>query len=323
MAHTGMGVAVLCLGHTIGLRVLYFHHLASASIKVLYRMTSLWFGFIIFAGVVFLAGEMIAMISPVRTSYIAIASLSMAVILSAYAVFNYASGRKSVFIKVLSSKLKDPLRVVLIADTHISGFHRAVYLAGIVAEINRHHPDIVCISGDFADGSTNYSAIEPVNAIQAPVYLVMGNHEVWNNQEGKIETLLNKTKVKILGQSTHNGIGLFGVHFQNRPHALRDGLKEMNIDADTFNILLYHEPKEVAVAQEAGMDLMLCGHTHGGQIFPWNYVTRLAYEHLRGLYHFKDMPIYVSQGTGVWGPPMRLGSSNEITVIDLKPERLI
>lgn len=288
-------------------------------IKIVYQTMSLWFGFIIFAVIVFPAGEMVAIMAPVKNSDIAIAALSIAIILSAYAAFNNVSGRKVVFVEVPTAKMNVPLRVVLIADTHISGFHQAGYLASIVAEINRHHPDIVCISGDFADGSTNLSAIEPINAIQAPVYLVMGNHEVWNNHDGKIEKLLSRTRVEILCQSKNNGVALFGVHFNNRQHALRDGLKEMNIGAETFNILLYHEPKEVDAAQEAGIDLMLCGHTHGGQIFPWNYVTRLAYKHLNGLYQFKGMPIYVSPGTGVWGPPMRLGSSNEITVIDLNP----
>lgn len=291
-------------------------------IKFLYHIAAFWFGFIFFAFIVFIAGELLARIIPLKFSYLAIAVLLIAFSISVYSVSNNLSGRKVKFIKLLSSKIKNPIRVVLIADTHISGFHSVEYLAGIVWEINNQDPDIVCISGDFADGRTKFSAIASLNEIKAPIYLVMGNHEIWNNHNSKIEKLLNKTKVKILDKSKYKGIQLVGVHFNNGHHSLKEGLKDITIDTKDYNILLYHEPNEVEVAQAAGIDLMLCGHTHGGQIFPWNYITKLAYKYIKGLYEFKGMLIYVSQGTGVWGPPMRLGSINEITVIDLKPDHI-
>jgi len=126
--------------------------------------------------------------------------------------------------------------------------------------------------------------------------------------------MVHKAKFK------HKDVQIIGVHFADGKHVLKEGLKDIEIDTREYNILLHHEPKEVEVAQEAGIDLMLSGHTHAGQIFPWNYLARLAYRCIKGLYEFKGMNIYVSQGTGIWGPPMRLGSVNEITVIDLKPD---
>jgi len=289
-------------------------------IKILYHIAACWFGFIFVTFIIVVAGDIIARIIPMKHSCLAIAVLLTSFCISIYSVSNNFSGRKVEIIKLLSSKIKNPIRIVLIADTHISGFHSVEYLAGIVGEINNQNPDIVCISGDFADGETNLSAIEPLNEIKAPIYLVMGNHEVWNNHNGEIEKLLNKTKVNILHKSKNKGVQLIGVHFKLGQHVLKEGLKDVEIDAREYNILLYHEPKEVEVAQEAGIDLMLSGHTHGGQIFPWNYVTKLAYKYIKGLYKYKGMLIYVSQGTGVWGPPMRLGSENEITVINLAPE---
>jgi predicted MPP superfamily phosphohydrolase len=255
-----------------------------------------------------------------KQSYLAIALLLIILCMTTYSISNNLSGRKLEMIELISSKIKNPTRIVLIADTHISRFHSAEYLAEIVREINNQNADIVCISGDFADGKTSFSAIEPLNEIKAPVYLVMGNHEVWNNHNGEVEKLLNKTKVNILQKSKDKNLQLIGVHFKDGRHVLKEGLKDIEIDTREYNILLYHEPKEVEVAEKAGIDLMLSGHTHAGQIFPWNYITKLAYKYIKGLYKYKGLIIYVSQGTGVWGPPMRLGSKNEITVIDLKPE---
>lgn len=315
----GWGWPLYLLGMLLGCWAFIFIIWHPLPIKPLYQMMAWWFGFIIFAGIVFVAAELAAIILPDNERHLAIAALAIAVGLSAYAAFNNRSVPKVVFVEVPAAKISKPLRLVLIADTHISGFHQAGYLAGIVEAINQHEPDMVCISGDFADGSTPLAAIAPIDAIQAPVYLVMGNHEVWNNHDGRIEQLLGQTRVEILGQAENNGVALFGVHFENRRHALRDGLQKMAVGAGRFNILLYHEPREVNAAREAGIDLMLCGHTHGGQMIPWNYVTRMSYKHLKGLFPIENMHLYVSQGTGVWGPPMRLGSFNEITVIDLKP----
>jgi uncharacterized protein len=288
--------------------------------KLLYLAAASWFGFIFVGFFIFLLGDLAARIVPVNTGYLAVSALLMTIIISIYAIGNHLSGRRLINIELRSSKIKNPLRLVLISDTHISGFHRADYLEGIVREINSQKPDIVCIGGDFADGETHFSAIAPLNKIIAPVYLVMGNHEVWNNHDGKIERLLSRTKATILNRSTHKGLLLIGVHFQTKGHGLKEGLQNFICNDEAYRILLYHEPKGVEAAQAAGIDLMLCGHTHGGQLFPWNYLTRLSYKYMQGLYEFKGMQIYVSQGTGVWGPPMRLGSKNEITVIDLIPE---
>lgn len=313
----GLGWRFSFLGALLGGCSFIFIILHPLQSKIIYRTASYWFGFIFFAFVVFVAGDLAAKLMPVNYHHLALTTSAIALLVSGYSVSKHLRGRKVESIVLHSPKIRIPLRVVLIADTHISGFHSGKYLSGIVKEINAQSPDIVCISGDFADGQTKLSAIEPINDINAPVYVVMGNHEVWNNHNGEIEKLLNKTKAKTLHQSEEKGVQLIGVHFNNGRNGLEEGLKDIRIDPQAYNILLYHEPKDVEVAQKAGIDLMLSGHTHGGQIFPWNWVTKIAYKHIKGLYTFKGMHIYVSQGTGVWGPPMRLGSTNEITVIDL------
>ena len=294
------------------------------SIKFIYHVATYWFGFMFIAFNVFVAGDIAERLFPIKQSYLAYVAIFIVLCLAVYSISNNLSGRKVESIQLLSSKIKAPIRIVLIADTHINRYHSVEYLQCLVREINNQNPDIVTIAGDFADGKTEFSAIEPINDIKAPVCLVMGNHEVWNNHNGAIEKLLNRTKITIVHKRKlkHKGVQIIGVHFADGQHVLKEGLKDIEIDTREYNILLFHEPKDVEVAQEAGIDLMLSGHTHAGQIFPWNYVTRLAYKYIKGLYEFRGMEIYVSQGTGIWGPPMRLGSVNEITVIDLKPDNI-
>jgi hypothetical protein len=96
-------------------------------------------------------------------------------------------------------------------------------------------------------------------------------------------------------------------------------LKDIRIDSTKPSVLLYHTPAGLDDAVEAGIDLQLSGHTHNGQIFPFNYLAKLFYPKIKGLYRIKNMSLYVSPGTGTWGPPMRLGSNNEITLLNLVP----
>jgi len=175
----------------------------------------------------------------------------------------------------------------------------------------------LCIESEWRNQSDWGGGINGIRTI----YMVMGNHEVWHNQNGEMERLLRGTKITVLDGGTHtnDGLCITGIHYGDGRDILKKAFRNIECDREYYNILLYHEPKDAHIARDAGIDLMLCGHAHGGQIFPWNYVTRLAYPYFKGLYDYKGMKIYVSQGTGTWGPPMRLGSRNEITVIDVNP----
>ena len=86
-------------------------------------------------------------------------------------------------------------------------------------------------------------------------------------------------------------------------------------------VLLYHEPVRIAQAEQAGVELMLCGHTHGGQVWPFGYLLRMMYEYLAGRYEVGEMTLLVSRGTGTWGPRMRLWRRGEILRITLRSEK--
>ena len=305
------------LGFCSFILILFHFH----SFKPAYFVASCWFGIMFIAFNVCIIADIAASVFPMKQSHMAYGVVSIVFFVSVYAVANNLSDRKVKGIRLQSPKIEAPIKIALITDTHISGYSDAKYLQRLVREINSQNPDMVTIVGDFADGKTDDAAIEPVNDIKAPVYLVMGNHEIWNNHKGAIEKKLNKTKITIAHKRkfSNKGVQIIGVNFANGQHTLKEGLENIAIDKRQYNILLYHEPKEVEIAQKTGFDLMLSGHTHGGQIFPWNLMVRLAYKYVKGLYEYEGMKIYVSQGAGIWGPPMRLGSENEISMIHLYP----
>jgi predicted MPP superfamily phosphohydrolase len=133
-------------------------------------------------------------------------------------------------------------------------------------------------------------------------------------------TLLESTSIIPLRNKVVkcNGIQLIGIDDSEDRNQVARILPTLEFDPDSFTILMYHQPEGYKTASEAGVNLMLSGHTHNGQIWPFHWVVRSRFQYLRGLHHIGDMALYISTGSGTWGPPMRLGSRNQITVIHLQ-----
>ena len=101
---------------------------------------------------------------------------------------------------------------------------------------------------------------------------------------------------------------------------VKNQLRHIDVDESAFTLLLYHRPRGLVDAAKAGVDLMLCGHTHNGQIVPFNLLVNRVFDMAKGMYEHGDTRLYVSQGTGTWGPVMRLGTQGEITLFEISPE---
>jgi uncharacterized protein len=117
------------------------------------------------------------------------------------------------------------------------------------------------------------------------------------------------------------GIQVIGSEYSFDQNHMKKVINELKIRNDMPSIVLNHLPREIESAAEAGIGLQLSGHTHAGQMFPFNYLVRLMFKYMHGLYNYQGTYLYVSPGTGTWGPPMRLGSRCEITYITLKGEK--
>lgn len=228
----------------------------------------------------------------------------------------------------------DGLRVVVITDTHYGPIDRSRWSAAVVDRINEIDADIVCHVGDIADGVAQAREVQAAPLAMARGKLarvyVTGNHEYFSEAQGWLdymqrigwEVLHNRHLVVerqgdqliIAGvdDATARTSGVDG-HGQNLDAALADADPRLPV------LLLAHQPKQIAHAVQAGVDLQLSGHTHGGQIWPFNFLVRLDQPVVHGLSrHGERTQLYTSRGTGFWGPPFRVFAPSEITVLTLR-----
>jgi hypothetical protein len=224
-------------------------------------------------------------------------------------------------------------RIVQLTDLHVGDGSRGAWLEGIVDRTNALEPDLVAITGDLVDGSVERmrEEIACVGRLRAKhgVYFVTGNHEYYSGVHEWLAELqrlgirvLHNERVAILDDAGH-GFDLAGV---DDPTGTGSGPGQgpdlaralQGRDPGRELVLLAHQPREIDRAAPADVGLQLSGHTHGGQIFPWNFAVRLQQPYVAGLFRRGRTQIYVSRGTGYWGPPMRVGAPAEITVVVLE-----
>jgi len=228
----------------------------------------------------------------------------------------------------------DGTRVVVLADTHYGPIDRAAWSAGVAEAVNGLDADVVCHAGDIADGTLDQrrGQAAPLGTMRsrlAKVY-VTGNHEYFGEAQGWLdhmaelgwEPLHNRHVVVERGGDrlvlagvddvTAESSGLAG-HRANLAGALAGADPELPV------LLVAHQPKYVGQAASAGIDLQISGHTHGGQIWPFNFLVRIDQPVVHGLSrHGERTQLYTSRGTGFWGPPFRVFAPSEITLLTLR-----
>ncbi len=214
------------------------------------------------------------------------------------------------------------MNIVQLSDIHV-GSVGDDYLRRVVDKTNSLSPDLVLITGDLMDpvGRPRNAPFAPLNDLKAPVYFVTGNHERYTGVEKAME-LLKDTKVIPLRNTAinFNGIQLVGIDDSADYRHVEKVIGTLNIDRSKFSILMYHHPEGLEAAANAGINLMLSGHTHNGQIFPFNFVIHWLHPRTKGLFEYGNCKLFVTTGTGFWGPPMRLGSQCEMVLIKLRKQ---
>ena len=233
-------------------------------------------------------------------------------------------------IEIYSSKIERDTRVVQISDIHFSRVIDERFAGKIVPMINALKPDLVLFTGDYMDkGIANPQKIaEIMNKIEAPMgkFAISGNHEFITGYFDCLD-FIEKNGFEIMdGRVLEIGrnIVLGGVMDrsaeQTNVYYHEDSKVLKQFKSGKFNIYLKHRP-ELEEGDQTHFDLMLSGHTHGGQIFPFTILVKFTNKYLAGLYELgSDALLYVSRGTGSWGPPVRFGATPEITLIELKRE---
>ncbi len=221
--------------------------------------------------------------------------------------------------------------IAQISDIHVGNTIGRDYVEAIVERVNRLQPDVVAITGDLVDGTVPDLAkdVAPLARLQSKfgTFFVTGNHEYYSGagpwlaefRRLGFQILLNQHVVINHGGAklVMAGVTDFSGHHFSEAHRSDPAAALRGAPDGSVKVLLAHQPRSAAAAAEAGFDLQLSGHTHGGQFLPWNFFVRLQQPYTAGLARLRSMWVYTSRGTGYWGPPMRLGAPSEITLIRL------
>lgn len=224
----------------------------------------------------------------------------------------------------------DELSIIQLSDIHIGRTLKKEFVSSLVKRTNLQQPDIVVLTGDVVDMPIEYikEDVAPLAELDAPTYFILGNHEYFHGayetiefmKSLGIEVLLNESATITKDDKEINLVGLtdlIGSRIGVLPIDVYSAFKNVNPLKST--IVLAHQPKTLKFLKEQEFDLMLSGHTHGGQIFPFGLLVMLDQPYLAGLYqHTKKKQIFVSRGSGYWGPPLRILAPSEISKIVIK-----
>ena len=277
-------------------------------------------------------------IDPERRSFL-MNSLNMAVLgtsgtLTFYGFFQARKTPQIKNIPVYFPQLPNSLegfRIVQITDLHVGPTLKRNFVEEIVNQISLINPDAIVLTGDLVDGNVEYLRHDtyPLSELYAPHgrYFVTGNHEYYSGVHQWLEeidrlgfTLLinehqviekNDSKILMAGVTDYR----MGKHLPGHESSPKKAVA--GSPPCDFKILLAHQPSSIFEASKAGFDFQISGHTHGGQYFPANIVFEPFHPYISGLHLHDNTWIYVSSGTGYWGPPLRLGVPSEITLFTL------
>ncbi|HPF49966.1 MAG TPA: metallophosphoesterase [Draconibacterium sp.] len=299
----------------------------------IYILASIVMGFLLYLLLSVAAVDLLNIFIKSAPRILGASALILAVAVTTGGILN-AQYRRISKVEIPMKGLKNELKVAHLSDIHIGHFWGAKTLQRIVDKTNAQNPDVVFITGDLFDGRIrlNAASLEPLKKLNAPVYFVEGNHDGYSGAE-EVKKNLREIGVTVLeNEVTHfNQIQIIGLdhmratdnspgmHGTGHKPSIQSVLDSLNIFPNQPTVLLHHSPDGIEYANAHGVDLYLAGHTHNGQLFPFNFVVGMIYKYNKGLHDYKGTRIYTSQGVGTFGPPMRVGTKSEIVVLTLKP----
>jgi predicted MPP superfamily phosphohydrolase len=300
---------------------------------LIYSMAAVLMGLLLYLLLSVLAIDLLLLLVKLPPRLCGFAVLLLTLAVSVYGIIN-AFNIRSKEIEVFIPGLKQELRAMHLTDIHLGHFRGPAFLQKLVDKTNDQKVDMVLITGDLYDGKIRFcdACLDPLRALSAPVYFVEGNHDGYSGVE-RVKSGLRKVGVNVLsnemvkqGEIQILGLnhmsaedGKKNMHANGHRATIRSILPGIPTDPEKPIILLHHSPHGIEYANQKGVDLYLSGHTHAGQLFPVNYIGELIYQFNKGLHDYKGTKIYVGEGAGTFGPPMRIGTHSTITVVKLKP----
>ncbi len=234
--------------------------------------------------------------------------------------YGYINSKKLKIKKLLlnSSLINKSINFIFISDVHIGSNHPSS-LKNLVSKINELDFSFLIIGGDLIDSSAfKIHDLNELKKINKPIFFVTGNHEYYLHNYKKHLQDFNTVGIQILDNEslTVDGINIIGLSDNISNKSKIDYVQTLS-KKEMFNLLIVHKPS-IWKKVSKNVNLMLSGHTHNGQIFPFNYIVKLKFPENYGLYKNIDNYLYVSSGSATWGPKIRIGSNNEIIHIKIK-----
>jgi len=223
------------------------------------------------------------------------------------------------------------MTIAQFTDLHVGAMVKAPYVTRVCDTIDGLNADLIAFTGDLVDGDPRHLAtdVAPLSRLNAPLgkYFITGNHEYYSGVHRWLAAvgdlgftpLINQHRILdyqgtpfTLAGVTDIRTGVWFKGHESSPAKAFNGTPDHH-----FKLLLAHQPTSVLDAADLGVDLQLSGHTHGGQYFPFNFFIHMEHPYVKGLFRVRKTRLYVNQGTGYWGPPLRLGTVPEITLFRL------
>ena len=305
------------------------------ALRVVYIVTAVWLGILNFAffaavGCWIVAGATLLSGWPLPRFQVAAILFGIALVATVYGLVNaqwIRVSRVTVRLRHLPGVWQGRT-AALVTDLHLGPLFGAGFLRRVIARLRFLRPDAVFIGGDMFDGST-FGAdqlVAPWREFSTPqgIYYVTGNHDEFVERSIFLDAV-KRTGVQVLNneKTTVDGLQIVGIHDSEaeNPAELRSILRQVAIDRLRPSVLVAHRPVNLSVAEEEGISLQLSGHTHGGQIWPWNLlVSRIYGRFAHGLSRLGNLQLYTSNGVGAWGPPLRVGTNSEIVLIQFEKD---
>ena len=258
-------------------------------------------------------------ITLLNPSIVSLVFLCLNIFLIIYSIFKGKVIKKK-NIKITSNKIKNNLRLIFLSDLHL-GSNSQEYLDKVISILSKIQYDFLLIGGDLIDSSSfKLKYLEKFKLLKKKIFFVTGNHEYYLNNTHEILEVLQRNRVLYLNNSSliYKNLNIIGLN-DNQTVSSQKKLALKLKKEHLFNLVLVHKPSVWSFIRNK-VDLVLAGHTHNGQIFPFNLLVKLKFNFCYGIYKKYESTLYVSSGLGCWGPKMRLGSSNEMLEINLAPK---
>jgi uncharacterized protein len=326
-------VLLLVLAFSFVAAALLSFRFSNFAVAFLYQLAAVWLGFLNF----FFLGACLSWLTwytilvvrdppaPSLRAVIATAFFVLALLAGVFGLIN------ALWIRVHRIVVRLPYlpeswrgrRAVLMSDLHLGTINGERFCRRMATLAASLHPDVVFIPGDVFDGSKTDPdrLVAPLRELAPPlgIFFSTGNHEEFHDPADYIQAL-TRAGIRVLAgeRVVVDGLHILGISYRESTYPLRvrTKLEELSPGPEAASILLNHAPVRLPIVEQAGISLQLSGHTHGGQIFPYTWLTRRIFGRFTyGLHRFGALQVYTSTGIGTWGPPMRVGSAPEIVVL--------